>query len=89
MSEKAPTSISSIVSAAAFFVCLALILLDVLLYLTGSRKTGTLFVIGMAGSLFIALCSSLLERRKGRVEDILTMLIGTAFFGWLAWKAFQ
>lgn len=89
MSKKASTSIRSVVSGAVFLACLALILIDAALYLVGSRSVGFMFVIGMTGICLIALCSGLFEKRKGRIEDVITMLIGALFFGWLAWKAIQ
>lgn len=86
MRKEKERSLFTGVLGGAFAICIAFIVIDVVLYAAGLRSTGMLFVAGMAGCLFLALVSAFTEQKKGKTEDVLTMLAGLAFFAWLAWK---
>lgn len=72
-----------------FIASLALICLDAVAFLAGARTNGLLFVIGMATLSSVALISTLFSQHRTGFQDILVLAAGAAFFGWLAWKAFQ
>jgi putative Mn2+ efflux pump MntP len=70
-----------------FGLGLALIVISAGCYLLNIDVYGKAFAIGMAACMLSGLASCIAGEGSPKLEDFITMAVGTAFFSWLAYKA--
>jgi len=83
---------SSIASKALFVLMLgglAAVACSLVLYLLGIGQDGSVFLVGMICVLLVGVISAFRREGGARLEDALTLLAGTAFFVWIAWRTFN
>lgn len=56
------------------------------LYLLGMPQDGYVFLAGIISVLLAGVISAFRREGGARLEDALTLLVGIAFFVWIAWR---
>ena len=59
------------------------------LYLLDLPQDGYVFLAGMISVLLVGVISAFRREGGARLEDALTLLVGIAFFCWVAWRSFS